>query len=176
MRLVSVIFVALAMQFGCFRPLAAWADDLEDDPPFLSVGGGYADAYRQRPLGRATEFRVEYRDNHRFFLFKPFVGAMANTNNAFELMGGVRIDAYFGDRIVIMPSFAPSYYDDGDGIKLGHHVEFRSAIEFAYRFDNRARIGVGYSHISNANLGRINPGFETAFIMLSIPLTGFPTE
>jgi lipid A 3-O-deacylase len=158
----------LALFIACGTP--AQADNLSDDPPFLSVGGGYVDPYRQRDT--ATEFRVEYRHDYRFWLFKPFLAASANTDNAFHLMAGVLIDIYFGDRWVVTPSFAPGYYDSGDGLNLGHHVEFRSQLEIAYRFDNRARLGVGYSHTSNAHLSNQNPGSETAFIMFSIPLTG----
>jgi lipid A 3-O-deacylase len=142
-----------------------------DDPPFLSVGGGYFDPYRRRDT--AVEFKFEYRHDRRFlWVFKPFFGASVNTDEAFHLFGGVLIDIYLGDRIVITPSFAPGYYDSGNGLQLGHHVEFRSALEIAYRFDNRVRLGIGYSHVSNAHLSNQNPGSETAFIMLSMPLYG----
>jgi len=149
-------------------PPQARADDLDDDPSFISLGGGYFDPYRQRDT--AAEFRGEYRSGYRFWLFKPFAGAMVTTDSAFYLYGGILVDLYFGDRIVVTPSFAPGYYERGDGFDLGHRLEFRSAIEIAYRFDNRARLGIGYSHMSNASISDNNPGVETAFIMLSIPL------
>lgn len=158
----------LLLGIAWLAPAAARADDLDDDPSFFSVGGGYFDTYRRRDT--ATEFRGEYRSGYRFWLFKPFAGAMVTTDSAFYVYGGVMIDLYFGDRWVVTPSFAPGYYERGDGFNLGHHVEFRSALEIAYRFDNRARLGIGYSHMSNAHLSSNNPGAETAFIMLSIPL------
>jgi hypothetical protein len=150
---------------------ASRADDgLKDDPPFLSMGGGYVDPYRRRNV--ATEFRFEYRTDWKLWIVKPFVGASVNTDRAYHIFGGVLMDIYLGDRIVVTPSFAPGYYDNGNGLNLGHHVEFRSALEISYRFDNRARLGFGYSHVSNAHLSQQNPGVETAFIMFSLPLRG----
>jgi lipid A 3-O-deacylase len=165
---VRAWWVVLATVLASILAPPAGAADLDDDPAFLSIGGGYYDTYRRRDT--AIEGRFEYRDNHRFWLFKPFVGAMADTDNAFFIYAGVRIDLFFGDRWVVTPSFAPGYYDKGDGFNLGHHIEFRSQLEIAYRFDNRTRLGFGYGHISNAHLSKQNPGVESAFVMLSIPL------
>ena len=39
----------------------------------------------------------------------------------------------------------------GDGLDLGYGLEFRSQLEIAYRFDNRSRLGVAVSHMSNAS-------------------------
>ena len=157
--------LALTMTSGA----AVAQKELEDDPAFLAIGPGFFDAYRQRDT--AGEARIEYRDNHRFWLFKPLAGAMVTTDNAYMLFAGVRMDLFFGDRWVVTPSFAPGYWSDGDSrLKLGHHIEFRSQLEIGYRFDNRARLSVGYGHISNAHLGKNNPGVESAFAMFSIPL------
>ncbi len=35
---------------------------------------------------------------------------------------------------------------------MGHVVEFRSAVELAYRFSNRARLGLEFYHLSNAEI------------------------
>ncbi len=48
-------------------------------------------------------------------------------------------------------------------------MEFRSQIEFAYRFDDRSRLGVAVSHMSNASLGESNPGTESAMLYYSLP-------
>ena len=72
---------------------------------------------------------------------------------------------------MVTPSFAPGFYDQGDStLDLGHELEFRSQIEFAYRFDNRSRLGVAVSHYSNASIGDENPGTESAILYYSIPL------
>jgi hypothetical protein len=71
---------------------------------------------------------------------------------------------------VLTPSFAAGYYDNGDGVDLGHEVEFRSSIELSYRFDNRTRLGVSFYHLSNASIGDTNPGTEVLSVVYSIPL------
>ena len=71
---------------------------------------------------------------------------------------------FLGRRIVLTPSFAPGYYHEGSGLDLGHALEFRSQIEFAYRFDDRSRIGVAVSHMSNASIADENPGTESAIL------------
>ncbi len=59
--------------------------------------------------------------------------------------GGVLIDVYFGNRFVVTPSFAPTWWrGKTDKLDLGHGLEFRSQIEFAYRFDDRSRLGLRY--------------------------------
>ena len=81
------------------------------------------------------------------------------------------MDLFFGRRVVITPSFAPGYYTGGNSdLDLGHELEFRSQIEFAYRFDDRSRLGLAVSHTSNASIGDNNPGSESAILYYSLPI------
>ena len=145
-----------------------------DDPAFISVAAGAYDFNRQKDQG--AEFRLEYRDDTKFFGFlKPFVAvAGATSSNSFFAGAGVLTDLYWGKRFVVTPSFAPHYYNGGnDKLDLDYALEFRSQLEFAYRFDNRSRLGLAVSHYSNASLGATNPGTETASIYYSIPIDIF---
>lgn len=134
----------------------------------LAVSLAYFDANQQDES--AGEFRLEYRSDKQFWLFKPFGGAMATTDGALHGFAGVLIDIPLFDRIYITPSFAPGLYHDGDGKDLHHTVEFRSQIEISYRFANGSRLGASFNHISNANLGEDNPGVESAALTYIIPL------
>ena len=67
------------------------------------------------------------------------------------------------------PSFGIGYYQDGDGKKLGHDIEFRTTIELSYQFENENRIGISLGHISNANIGDKNPGVEVLSFSYQIP-------
>ena len=49
-------------------------------------------------------------------------------------------------------------------------VQFRSNVEGAYRFDNRARAGVAFYHLSNASLGNDNPGTEVLSVFYAHPI------
>lgn len=156
---VSVLALAAVM------PLRA---SLADDPSFLSIGAGYYDLLHDAD---SAEFRIEYRSKYRWWLFKPFAGATVTTDAVFFPYAGVLSDFYFGNRIVVSPSVAAGPYLRGGGKDLGHVFEIRSAIEVAYRFDNRSRIGLMFYHISNAGLGDDrNPGAEALSLTYSIPL------
>lgn len=138
------------------------------DPSFLSFGAGYYDLLHDAD---AAEFRIEYRSKYRWWLFKPFAGLTATTNPAAFGYAGVLSDFYFGNRIVVSPSIAAGPYLRGSGKDLGHVFEIRSALEVAYRFDDRSRMGLMFYHISNAGLGDDrNPGAEVLSITYSIPL------
>ena len=125
----------------------------------------------------ATDFRFERRfdnslinigpEEDNFFYLKPFAGIEVTTDSAFYILGGIYLDDNIGELIygqeskwVFTPSFAIGYYDDGDGKKLGNHVEFRTTFELSYQLKNLDRIGISFGHISNANIGNKNPGVE----------------
>ncbi|MSO93527.1 MAG: acyloxyacyl hydrolase [Rhodospirillales bacterium] len=143
---------------------------LKDDPDFLSIGAGYFDFNRQKDPG--GEFRLEYRSDYKLWIFKPFVAAAGSSTGHTFLGAGVLIDLYFGNRIVMTPSFAPQWYRGGNkDLDLGHALEFRSQLEVAYRFDDRSRLGLSISHSSNASIGDKNPGTESIMLNYSVPLS-----
>ena len=102
-----------------------------------------------------------------FFYLKPFAGIEITTDSAFYLISGIYLEDNLGELIIgsenkwnFTPSFGLGYYEDGDGKKLGNHIEFRTTIEFSYQLENSDRIGISFGHISNANIGNKNPGAE----------------
>ncbi len=153
----------LALWFAAAAPPALAGDD----PPFLALGVGFFDINDNE---EAAEFRIEYRSARRLWIFKPFGGLMATSDAAVYGYGGILLDVFFGRRWVLTPSFAGGLYEDGSGKDLGHTVEVRSALELAYRFDSRARVGLSFYHISNASLADNNPGSEVLTLVYSIPL------
>ena len=154
---------ALALWIGAAAPPALAGVD----PPFVALGVGFFDINDNE---EAVEFRIEYRSAERLWIVKPFGGVMVSSDAAFYGYGGILLDVFFGRRWVLTPSFAAGLYEDGSGKVLGHAVEFRSALEIAYRFDDRARIGLSFYHISNASLADNNPGTEVLTLVYSIPL------
>ncbi len=157
---LAAIFLGLAMAM----PAQA------DDPDFISFSAGAFDVFPGDDDEVAGEFRLEYRSDLKLWIFKPFVGVMATTDAAFYGYGGVLVDIYLGKRFVATPSFAVGYYEEGDGLDLGSAAEFRSQIEIAYRFDDRSRLGLSFSHMSNAGIGDDNPGSESLMLTYALPL------
>ena len=139
-----------------------------DDPDYLTVSGGWFDLNRQKDQG--GEFSLEYRSDEKFWWFKPFIHAASASNGMTFLGVGVLIDAYFGRRWVVSPSFVPTWWrGETSDLDLGHAIEFRSRLEVAYRFDDRSRLGLSISHSSNVGLGDANPGTESLMVNYSIP-------
>lgn len=162
-----------ALVIALSAPAAAPAQAQEKgDPAMLAVTAGYFDGNKRR--NTAFEGRLEWRgaDADKLWIFKPFAGVMGTSDGGLYGFGGVLIDLYFGNRLVLTPSFAPGLYARGSGKDLGHVIEFRSGIELSYRFDNRSRLGVGVSHMSNAGIGSKNPGEETYFVTYAFPFDG----
>lgn len=138
-----------------------------DDVPLLAISVAGTGLRHSTEL--AGEARVEYRSAERLWVLKPFGGVMANSLGTLYAFAGVLLDVYLGEHFVLTPSFAPGLYSAGRGKDLGFPVEFRSQVEVSYRFSRGSRIGVGMNHISNAKLGRINPGIEALSITFSTP-------
>ncbi len=143
---------------------AAYADD---DPAFVTFHAGGYDVNDDETAG---QFNLEFRSDWDDWYVKPFAGIMATTDAAYYGYGGFLLDIYFGNRIVFTPNVAVGLYADGDGKDLGSTIEFRSGVELAYRFDNRARLGLAFHHISNAHISENNPGTETLTLTFSLPL------
>ena len=169
-RMLSFSVLTIVFLVLMFSSEKVSADNVrKGDPAFLSVGLGYYDFNRKKETG--LEFRAEYRSDKKISIFKPFV-AFSTTNTSQGFVGaGILLDVFMGRKFVMTPSFAPHYYWGGNKkLDLGHSIEFRSQMEFSYRFDNRSRLGVAISHYSNASIGSTNPGTETGTIYFSLPL------
>jgi hypothetical protein len=139
------------------------------DPSFVVVSGGYYDFNRQK--NPTEEFGAQFRSDQKLWIFQPMAGIMRTATASTDFYAGISLDVFLGNRIVVRPSFAPSIYLRGAGENLGYIVEFRSAIEFSYRFDDRSRLGFEVYHMSNAHLGDKNPGEESINLVYSLPTT-----
>jgi len=165
---MSKVTKALLLAAGIIGGFGTSFPAFADDPDFLSFSAGSYDWNRQKEEG--AEFRLEYRSDAKFWVFKPFA-AIAGTSTGQGFLGaGVLIDVFLGNRLVLTPSFAPHLYTGGNSkLDLDYPLEFRSQLELAYRFDDRSRLGIAVSHYSNASLGKTNPGTESASLIYSVP-------
>lgn len=137
-----------------------------EDPDFLALSAGVFDFDDDET---SAEFRYEYRSDKKLYHIGPFVGLMANSDGGVYGFGGIYLDIFLGRRFVVTPNFAIGGYAEGNSKDLGHVLEFRSAFEIAYRFDDRSRLGVAISHISNASIDDDNPGVNSLVLTYAIP-------
>ena len=135
---------------------------------------------------QATDFRYEYRsdkslldigpEEDNFFFLKPFFGVEFTNDSASYFLTGIYLEDNLGElfegnksKFFFTPSFGAGIYDDGSGKKLGNDLQFRTSLELSYELKNKNRIGISFSHISNANLGNKNPGVEILSFSYQIP-------
>ncbi len=87
----------------------------------------------------------------------PITGIMITADNASYFYTGVEANYKIG-ALNITPSFAPGYYNEGDGKDLGHALEFKSEVQLSLDMPKNSQFGFSYNHLSNASLGEKNPG------------------
>ena len=93
----------------------------------------------------------------------PITGGFITENNAAYLYTGVQAEYELG-LLTITPSFAPGYYNSGNGKDLGSALEFKSEIQMSLNLSDDTEFGMSYNHISNASLGDKNPGANSYMI------------
>ena len=134
----------------------------------------------------AIDFRYERRfdktffdigpEEDNFFFLKPFVGFEITSDSASYFLTGIYLEDNLGqllqgkqNNLIFTPSIGAGYYDNGSGKNLGNNIEFRTSLELSYILKNKNRIGISLSHISNANIGKKNPGVEILSLSYQIP-------
>ena len=135
---------------------------------------------------QTTDFRYEFRSDKplfdigpkedNFFFLKPFFGIEFTNDSASYFLTGIYFEDNLGElfegnksKLFFTPSFGAGIYNDGSGKKLGNDIQFRTSFEVSYELKNKNRIGISFSHISNANLGNKNPGVEILSFSYHIP-------
>ena len=135
---------------------------------------------------QAIDFRYEFRSDEtlldigpeedNFFFLKPFYGIELTNDSASYFLTGIYFEDNLGElfegeisKFFFTPSFGAGIYADGSGKKLGNDLQFRTSFEVSYELKNKNRIGISFSHISNANLGDKNPGVEILSFSYHIP-------
>ena len=93
----------------------------------------------------------------------PITGGFLTENSAFYLYTGAQAEYDVG-LFTITPSFAPGFYNAGNGKDLGSALEFKSEIQMSFNLSDSTEFGMSYNHISNASLGDKNPGANSYMI------------
>lgn len=143
-----------------------------DEGDLITFAAGRFDVFTNQDSQDNVEFRLDYRFGEKYFgIFKPFLTTAIVTQGAAFLGGGILTDIFLTPRLVLTPQLSAVFYTGRtEELDLGADYEFRSRLELAYRFDNRARIGVSVDHTSNTGIfNDQNPGVEVASLNFSLP-------
>ena len=147
-------------------------------PDLFTVGAGVFDFTREKH--KTFELDLEYKfclkySPFEFLTFRPLLGIMGTALASGYAYVGINFDLLFFNHLLISPGFAAGYYWQGHGKNLGYPIEFRSGVELGWQFGNWHRLGVHFYHLSNASIGKRNPGEESLILFYDIPIkNGFP--
>ena len=133
-------------EFNFFTGMFDFSDDKQKSG-ILGIQHQNEDLFRNSFLGRLS----------------PITGGFLTEKNAFYLYTGVQAEYEMGP-FKITPSFAPGYYNYGDGKDLGYPLEFKSEMQISLDLSKSTQLGMSYNHISNASLGDKNPGANSYMI------------
>lgn len=166
---VSLTWITLLFTIlFCFalpgRLVASRATDL------FSFSAGAFDVFRPRHRTCEYSFEYQFQLKYQFFVVRPILGMMITAKGSAYGYGGFNFDFVFNEVLVLSPGIAVGFYHVGGGKNLGCPLEFRSCFEVAWQRVNLQRLGARISHISNASLGRRNPGQESIVVFYSIPV------
>ena len=152
--LFSFLFITIAF--------SSIADDkkLNSNDTELSFYSGIFDFSDDGKKSTLIGIQHQNEDLNRDTFFgnlSPITGIMITADNASYFYTGVEANYKIG-ALNITPSFAPGYYNEGDGKDLGHALEFKSEVQLSLDMPKNSQFGFSYNHLSNASLGDKNPG------------------
>ena len=153
--LISVFFVLLT-----FAANAVEIKDNSLDTKFSVYSGifDFSDDGKKSSLVGIQHQNEELNRDTILGNLSPITGAMITADNASYFYTGVQTEYTVG-MLNITPSFAPGYYNQGDGKDLGHSLEFKSEVQLSLSLPKKnSQLGFSYNHLSNASLGDKNPG------------------
>lgn len=122
-------------------------------------------------ISSVSRYGIEFGFSNRLkWNTRPAIGFVTAGDDSNYLYGGLRRDFYFGDKLALTAGFDIGFLHNGQQLRLGNELEFRTLIDLGYLFTNGWRAIVGVHHISNAGLGNNNPGTNDVVLSLSLPV------
>ena len=162
MKLLIIALTTLIM----FNQLIADQGDSD-----ISVYTGTFDILDKEGDDQTTLLGIEHKNPNLFRdtllgKFKPVTGAFMTGDSSIYIYTGIEGQYKIGP-LKILPSFAPGYYEKGDGKDLGSVLEFKSELKLGLDLFENSKLSYSYSHISNNDWGEKNPGTDNEYITFS---------
>ena len=93
-------------------------------------------------------------------ILSPITGGLLTADGAAYAYTGLQAEYGLGF-LKLTPSFAPGYFYEGGGKKMGSPLEFKSEIKLSYDLSENTQFGMAANHISNADISDTNPGSDS---------------
>jgi lipid A 3-O-deacylase len=137
----------------------------------VSVYTGTFDIIDKEGDDKTTLMGIEHKNKNLFRdtwlgKFSPTSGVFVTKKSSVYLYSGIEAEYNLGP-VNISPSFAPGYYEAGDGKNLGSALEFKSEVKIGVDLFKNSNLGYSYSHISNNDWGDVNPGSDNQSVTFS---------
>lgn len=152
-------------------PFAAHAQT----PSLLVFGAGATDVIEGGKRA-AADLRLEYRTGLSLLpltgpllAVRPWAGVEGTSRGSVWGGAGLLLDVPVG-WFSLVPQVGVGRYGQGAGKNLGSPLEFRTGVELAYHFRDGSRVGAEFTHMSNADVARHNPGTEAITVSYQFPL------
>ena len=160
MKKIVFTFLIALISFSFFSFASSADEKINNDETELNFFTGMFDFSDDKQASGL--FGLQHRNDELFrksFLGKlsPISGVFLTEKSAIYLYTGVQAEYELGF-LTITPSFAPGYYNYGDGKDLGSSLEFKTEVQMSFDISDSTHLGMSYNHISNASLGDKNPG------------------
>lgn len=160
MKKIVFIFLIALISFPFFSFASSADEKINNNETELNFFTGMFDFSDDKQASGL--FGLQHRNDELFrksFLGKlsPISGVFLTGKSAIYLYTGVQAEYELGF-LTITPSFAPGYYNSGDGKDLGSPLEFKTEVQMSFDISDSTHLGMSYNHISNASLGDKNPG------------------
>lgn len=158
---------------GLFMTLLLGLPVAAEDLAYGKVFIGTVDAFRENQDSQYG-FEVQSARGLSRYDFKPVAGLLRTRDASHYLYTGVSRTSAFTDSgtgLSLTFNFGPGIYLHGDGedTDLGYWLEFRTSAGLLWTFADATRIGVHFSHLSNASLTDVNPGTELLTVTYELP-------
>ena len=143
----------------------------EEKSTQINVYAGTFDVVDDEGDDQSSLVGIEHKNENLFRntilgQFKPITGGFFTGDSSIYMYTGVEGQYKIG-KLNILPSFAPGYYEKGDGKDLGSVLEFKSEVKVGFDIFENSKLSYSYSHISNNNWGDTNPGTDNQQITFS---------
>jgi len=162
----KVVLNILVVLMSCSYLCLANAEDKKSNETELNFFTGMFDFNDTKQASGIIGLQHQNDDLFRdSFLgrLSPITGGFLTEKNAFYFYTGAQAEYDLGF-ITITPSFAPGYYNAGNGKDLGSALEFKSEVQMSLNLSDSTEFGMSYNHISNASFGDKNPGANSYMI------------
>ena len=166
MRKIFSTILFVLVSFAFFSSANGADEKTNDNDTELNFFTGMFDFSDDKQASGVLGMQHQTDDLFRKSFFgklSPITGGFLTEKSAFYLYTGAQAEYDLG-LFTITPSFAPGYYNSGDGKDLGSALEFKTEIQMSLNLSDSTEFGMSYNHISNASLGAKNPGANSYMI------------